>query len=729
MRLPKMEKSRQYRVTVPALNGGLNLQDAPNLVEDNQLTDVQNMWWKDQALRTRPGLWADEDRVDKLPDAAYTALTPAVYYLGGEPFRGLANMESETASWKITVTRVFLDGRREALGDNITLEREPDSSFEPSPAPKFQLIESSYKAKGCGFYMMLDVGVIFELNADMDAWIRLGDADLYAPLITVNGRGTDSDLYKPDAPNGTLFEGYNLLTAAFRAGFTSDGKGSRFVLPEKNISDEYPVTIAYGIFEWTIEPGNTESWAVTISLGDGSAYDKIEVKFSIDRNEGVVQTWIQEDPETHPSGFEKKPLPASGISNDLVITAFSSQGARGKALIYGMAFGAWFGGDRSGLGGGTRYFLSGNPAHSNLVHWSDTNNPLYFPENNYAYVGDSGQAVTAFGKQENLLVIFKERSLYYASYVAGTDFTAQDVIDGRVVDVAANLAKFPITPIHDQVGCDCPATVQLCSNRLVWFCKNCRVYVLCGANPYSERNVFELSEPIRRKLEAWMGDGNGEPFACDWQGHYLLMNGVRQEALVLNYNGNAFSNISSYADSRKAQRNLNWYFWKFDTNQMELLSAVSDMQAILLIGKNQKIISNPETGQKVVNDYLTYYSLEGVQDTILSFETVEAVRSIPCMFQTKQFDFGYPERRKTIRRLHLGASDTAGGHIALSYLTENGAQGDAYRLELYGEGDMREWTVTPGVSRVRRFGLRAESEGAMAVDNLTLRYEVGGEVR
>ena len=98
----------------------------------------------------------------------------------------------------------------------------------------------------------------------------------------------------------------------------------------------------------------------------------------------------------------------------------------------------WFGGDRSGINGGTRLFVSGNPSEPNLVHWSDVNNPLYFPENNYARIGNSGMAVTAFGKQENILVLFKESEIYYATYVAGGDFTAQDVIDGKVVDVAAN---------------------------------------------------------------------------------------------------------------------------------------------------------------------------------------------------------------------------------------------------------------------------------------------------
>ena len=62
MRIPKMQASPQYRVTVPALDGGVNLKEAPNLVGDNQLTDARNVWWKDQALRTRPGLLTDEGK-------------------------------------------------------------------------------------------------------------------------------------------------------------------------------------------------------------------------------------------------------------------------------------------------------------------------------------------------------------------------------------------------------------------------------------------------------------------------------------------------------------------------------------------------------------------------------------------------------------------------------------------------------------------------------------------
>ena len=91
MRIPKMPKSNQYRVSVPALNGGVNLNDAPNLVEDNQLTAVLNMWWKDQALRTRAGLATTVERSFHIQTSGmgdsltYKVYSPVRVYRDGKP--------------------------------------------------------------------------------------------------------------------------------------------------------------------------------------------------------------------------------------------------------------------------------------------------------------------------------------------------------------------------------------------------------------------------------------------------------------------------------------------------------------------------------------------------------------------------------------------------------------------------------------------------------------------
>lgn len=120
-----------------------------------------------------------------------------------------------------------------------------------------------------GFYVFFNNGQIYRMDTSREL-IQVPESEYYVPLVTVNGRGADSDLYNPDAPNGTLFEGYNMLTAAFRAGFTADGKGSRLVLPLKDLDAGKPISISYirgdyGAY-WTIPANATESPSVTVNL-------------------------------------------------------------------------------------------------------------------------------------------------------------------------------------------------------------------------------------------------------------------------------------------------------------------------------------------------------------------------------------------------------------------------------------------------------------------------------
>lgn len=105
----------------------------------------------------------------------------------------------------------------------------------------------------------------------------------------------------------------------------------------------------------------------------------------------------------------------------------------------------WFGGDAAGISGGSRVFLGANTdeKEKSLVIWSGLNNPLYFPENCYAYVGNNSQSVTAFGRQSDMLVIFKERETYLTQYVRNSSITASDLINQKVVDYHRFERLFP----------------------------------------------------------------------------------------------------------------------------------------------------------------------------------------------------------------------------------------------------------------------------------------------
>lgn len=61
------------------------------------------------------------------------------------------------------------------------------------------------------------------------------------------------------------------------------------------------------------------------------------------------------------------------------------------------------------------------------------------------------------------------------------------------------------------------------------------------------------------------------------------------------------------------------------------------------------------------------------------------------------------------------------------YVTEKGMMDDVYELSMSGTGAMVGRMLTPGVSRVCRFGVLVSSAGAIGVDGLVIRYEIGGE--
>ena len=113
MRIPKMQASPQYRVTIPKLDGGVNLKDAPHLVEDNQLTNVCNMWWQDQALRTRPGLMTDAEKIEKLTlPFNSVGFSSESYHLLGEPMKAIIKIENPISYPRITIELLHSDGTK-----------------------------------------------------------------------------------------------------------------------------------------------------------------------------------------------------------------------------------------------------------------------------------------------------------------------------------------------------------------------------------------------------------------------------------------------------------------------------------------------------------------------------------------------------------------------------------------------------------------------------------------
>lgn len=732
MRIPKMPKSNQYRVSVPALNGGVNLNDAPNLVEDNQLTAVLNMWWKDQALRTRAGLATTVERsfhiqTSGMGDSLSCQVHPPVrVYRDGKPEDYVCcycEFEMSRSNNAYHFYKFDESGKATHVSALYFYEELIPGEGDPYPTGMF-MFAANPTEDGIGLYAVFNSGDIYSMNKNFELQ-KIEKSAFYAPLVVVNAKGYDLSFVGTLTCGGTFFEGYNLLTGAFRTAFTTDGGAVRFKLPTENLTQnsQEPERI-----EYTDSGGNVVVWSgfrgSTIYREATATVEGEQVTARIYYGSGLVDFYKSD-------GGAAYALPATSVNN-LIVTAWKTDPEATKK-ISNMQFATWFGGDRSGINGGTRLFASGNPDHPNLVHWSDINNPLYFPENNYAYIGESSQKVTGFGKQTDILVIFKEHEIYSAEYVSGNTYTAQDVIDGKVVDVTANAAVFPITPINSGIGCDCPNTIQLCNNRLIWATSDGAVYGLMAANQASERNVRKLSAMIESRLKAEDRYLLKSALSCDVDGHYMLF--VWNRVYLLDYMDGVFQYYATYSDERKAQRNMSWYCWEFpkECTPAAVMPKGDRLSAFCI--RNYPYTDSSGMPKKAL--FGAAYLLDGERDCVFhpsgpAFETGEfdisvEEREIQSCFQTKVFDFGSQERKKKIHRLHMNMADTSNARITVSYVTEKGTMDDVYELSMSGTGAMVGRMLTPGVSRVCRFGVLVSSAGAIGVDGLVIRYEIGGE--
>ena len=712
MRYATMRGQGGVTVTIPKLEGGVNLSDLPTQVEDNQLTDARNMWWHQGVLRTRPGLTIKQEGTLQVGATGQVERFVRSHSIS-EQETLLSSMRRSPDGKAGSFYGYSLDARNgiTKLGVRHDVALNADGTW------------SSFSAKADGsngteYYFFLSDGKVLKQGEEKDGLDReLVDAEPYVPHVTVERRNEDGSV------SNIKYEDYNMLTPQFKCSFSTDGERCSYSVPESGgISKIITVSITLDGSE-AVELNEIKTAGDWIEIAAEKAGEKaqslfpeestLEVGYRPTNNNRSVLLVVKKKEDTKMNFW----YPPEVTSNNLLITA-ETNSSRSRMTICRMTKATWFGGARSGLDGGTRLFVTGNPEKPHLVHWSDINNPLYFPENNYFYVGDADQRVTGFGKQGELLIIFKERQLYCSQYVAGSTITKDDLVSGAVTDIAALTAKFPLTPLHPTIGCDCPDTIRLVNNRLVWATSDAHVYMLPSVNQYSERNVRDITALIRRDLEKHTVDELKLAMATEYKGHYVLFipDGT---AYLLDVGNSAFQSYTYYASEKKANRALPWYIWKLDSGADEWVAAVGDGERLCLL---KRPLYMPVYG----GQEWTLYALEGEDD---------GGEPIQCSFTTKLFDFGRGDLKKAITHLYIGVADGQPNTVRISYITDAYTAEDAYIIDSGGDhsereaGYIRTHRLTPNIHRVRLFGVRCDSEGAMAVDGIQIKMKPQGVVR
>ncbi len=745
MGLPIMKRTPTYTLTVPEMSGGMNLRDGLTLVSDNQLTDCKNVWFKDGMLRTRPRVRSSD-------------LTDVVSTSEGFDYDHAQKLNINISSDNVAV----INGQRYILQATAIEFYDEEQSLNTLKVMLKYVCESDinsevYVGEFSIEHSFGEAGsiLVFQHNGDVYCFIadnpdatvvrikresegryaeheKLTEEDMTVPLIATNG--------KPDSVStdftGEMINGHNLLTRYYTAQYSTvdlSAESNRMRYPLIHpvqyatangwMPYDYAVGKKVTVTYTTIE-GKEYTHEVTLNeWGAGDEQTAGEDGYRLSVNHSGFNLW---DDST---GDYPYVTPDDYVSNNLTVTAPGPFDEAYVKKAVNMTRATWFGGASYGLYGGSRLFLGGNTQDSEqaLIIWSDLNDPLYFSENNYTYVGDKAQAVTAFGKQADALVIFKERETYQTQYVANETPTAEEIINQSVIDLSAQTAYFPVTLVHGYIGCDCPDTVKLCRNRLMWANSDGKVYTLQSQNQYNERAIFEVSEMVERRLKA--ETDLKKAHAVDYDGHYILQ--VGSHLYVMDYNSYGSIYVSSHAKNEDANIKIPWYYWELPITPDAML-AVSDsliMTVCVIDGTAERVsacVKNFYFDDSVNTDIIAVprYDNGWVADT--------EKLNVSVLIQTKLYDFGAPARLKSVNIVNFSFGYNDGAPIKVEFISErsisdehsitvSGAEAKSYEPQY-----IHPCRLFPYTKGTVMFGARITCDGMLSIASMSLQYKALG---
>ena len=208
---------------------------------------------------------------------------------------------------------------------------------------------------------------------------------------------------------------------------------------------------------------------------NGSSYDQVysplDFTFEVRREIGEIEFYVKPEQLATP------------IVDNVSITIFKTNQEAYDSIVKCTCV-TVFGGQTN-----LAVVCGGPPAQPNAYFWSGNNatklDPTYFPFDYYNFAGPNAEEyITGFGKQQNMLVIFKERS------IGKSHFEIETLADGR--DYLRLLYK----PINDTIGCNLEKSIKLIENNLLFANTYGGVYVLDDTSAAGENNVIRISRNV-----------------------------------------------------------------------------------------------------------------------------------------------------------------------------------------------------------------------------------------
>lgn len=727
MRLPIKRKQSSQVLSLPDLAGGLNLRDSVSEVLDNQLTDCKNMWWNKGTLRTRPSFLQRQDSVTGACEPENCDIKKHKCYFSEKDKTGqLCSLvtayknKTEDAPFYETYINFF-------WVFEYYQKKLPPIYFKSNEPIDIKYFVCRQKDLLYCFMSLREIHKL-DLSKASAKWEKVEEEEFYIPTVAIHCKSShklDSACSHEIGHEATMLDSYNILTPYYKMIYSA-------VNTSAEVTDN-KYEMVYSLLEPINRSQNIGKKVKAKYIDRNGNEHKHEITLTEYKNDSNGnRIWWQWEENYGKDGlmmgvcgrqirFNNASGTATLTKEDFVednleftVPLYRDNEDKEYDKIFKMTECEWFGGNASGLIGGTRLFLCGNKSEPSLVMWSGLNNPLYFPENSYFYVGDTSSAVTGFGKQSDMLVIFKENETWFTQYNQNTNITAQDLVNQSVVDFTASSVYFPVIQINSKIGCSYPNTIELCRNRLVWLGSDGEVYTLVSNSQYNERNIYCVSEMLNRQQHI----ADTYATACDWNGYYCLF--IGGSMYLMDYNCYGFTHIASYSKTEDANIRIPWYIWSFSFG-----GEIFSLGDALLLAEYEK----DSLRSSKINFYKAYSEDETPYDQFIASKG-----EIVSGFTTKVFDFGLPHYRKNIEKVNLQLGNNDGSEIKVSFITDNGTEEtqvytDGGYTQSYTAGFITSRAVFPCIKQVLRLGLKFESKGVLAVDSVIIQYKATGNAR
>jgi len=476
MPTPKQE----HVLTFQNMTGGLNIYDLNYMLPPDESPDMVNMRWKDGALGCRKGqIWRDDVKTRGVGLAAYE-----------RDYYGHAFFHIGTKLYTLDMT-----DPDSTMSEFVTIGTDRRGTFVR------YWDDLIYKAPGA-YYRITWNGSSFVAENMADA------ANAYVPITVINADATNGSgtLYQPEnriSPKKTIW--YNAATTDNVETFTTTtAKIYTFAAPSTTSlvmayldgvllteGIEYSFDRSTGKITLVDAPTAGQTLACNTKVAAQDYYLPVQdshtsiVKIEVLQSDGTWST-LTSSQYTFTASTGKVHLNTPAyvfypIVNNTVRITYSLANTDAYNSIMDCPYAIAYGGSKD-----LCIVVGGSSAQPNSYFWNGNHvamDPTYFPMDQYNLGGETEDPITGFGKQQAMLVIFKENSI-------GRAVMSTETIGGRVY------ISMDYTPINATTGCDLPWTIQLIENNLVFCNTKQGIHYVKDSSAAYENNVISISKKV-----------------------------------------------------------------------------------------------------------------------------------------------------------------------------------------------------------------------------------------